>query len=604
MATDDDLQATLKKLSAASRGRVSFAVRTAKDLSTDLGVDLGKSRSQVYDFQVKVSPQNTFRCVAYTNLVDGSSRTATRAEHLAAGIAVAKGKLFELNPFLLVYDHVGEQFLAVPAAVLFGAFTDLAKTQVIPKSASAAFSMSPNFPNRTISMYAEVPSSSIWHSSIEPASLTVDTLLAGLTRMRTDTDARRDRIHEIVDAVVKRLEEGVTGGAGAAQVSGVVTVPMVAPPSQDIVEPLVQVDDRVRRMVRRAIRSASAVILVGPPGTGKTALLREAIREAAVRPPLWATPDESWTTRELVGGDTIIEGKLQFRPGWVLQAVAANRWLVLDEANRADMDRIFGGLLTWLSGGTVQLGTTSTDPTAPHIHLGWNVGHDECATINADGDPTATGAVKYLAGDGWRLLGTYNALDAQRVFRFGAALGRRFVRVPIPAPEPSMFNAALDAQHGGISDAARRGIEGLYAAHHAQEATQLGPALFLAMCNYLRAASKTPAPATASPASPSGAPAPASVVTDAGTHRGGVREVGEGQARTAPRLHGHDDPVAESAQQQAHVLLLVLLSRVVRRPILGVGHTHFASRLRRGGGAACVGRRLRRRLAQRELHRP
>ena len=36
----------------------------------------------------------------------------------------------------------------------------------------------------------------------------------------------------------------------------------------------------------------------------------------------------------------------------------------------------------------------------------------------------------------------------------------------------------------------RDGIQGLYEAHYAAEATKLGPAIFLAMCNYLRATAK------------------------------------------------------------------------------------------------------------------
>ena len=62
------------------------------------------------------------------------------------------------------------------------------------------------------------------------------------------------------------------------------------------------------------------------------------------------TPEEGWTTRDLLGGETVDDnGNLRFRPGHVLEAIRDDRWLVLDEANRADMDKIFGGLLTFLS---------------------------------------------------------------------------------------------------------------------------------------------------------------------------------------------------------------------------------------------------------------
>ena len=44
----------------------------------------------------------------------------------------------------------------------------------------------------------------------------------------------------------------------------------------------VEVDDRIRRMVRLAIAAYPAMILVGPPGTGKTALLHDILDEIAV----------------------------------------------------------------------------------------------------------------------------------------------------------------------------------------------------------------------------------------------------------------------------------------------------------------------------------
>lgn len=291
-----------------------------------------------------------------------------------------------------------------------------------------------------------------------------------------------------------------TAGVGVGAATGVV-------PKATVVVPLA-IDDRIRRMVELAILSTPAVILVGPPGTGKTQLLREVLQKIEADPaafgfvstvfnsPKWTTPEESWTTRELVGGETVDEKqRLRFRPGHLLDAIAENRWLVLDEANRADMDKIFGPVLTWLSttrpDETVELGRVGTDLDAPQVTLGWSEEPESrverLEVLEADdpeGDP-----VRFLAGSEWRLLGTYNALDALRVFRFGEALGRRFARVPIPTPEPDAFEDSLKEQVtdlNGFEDQVVGAVAGLYRAHSANAATELGPALFVKIPDYVR----------------------------------------------------------------------------------------------------------------------
>ena len=207
---------------------------------------------------------------------------------------------------------------------------------------------------------------------------------------------------------------------------------------------------------------------------------------------LWATPDESWTTRDLVGGETVLNGELVFKTGWVLRAIKENRWLVLDEANRADMDRIFGGLLTWLSGNAAVVGTSTSKADAASIEIGWTSRPECLIDTVAEADVTTSPRMRYLAGSNWRLLGTYNALDAQRVFRFGAALGRRFVRVPVPSISAELFAHALEDHANDLPSTVLKRIVDLYRSHFEDEATRLGPALFIAMCRYIRIAATYP----------------------------------------------------------------------------------------------------------------
>ncbi|MCA1377002.1 MULTISPECIES: AAA family ATPase [unclassified Bradyrhizobium] len=478
-ANDEKLRSALTAIADASSGSISFRPGTSREMSEELGLELSRSPNPLYLFEFQAQGQGSKRVLVFTLVLDGTRRVATRAEALGRNIAVTDGTIFEVNPVLLIYDYKEERFLAVSAAKLFMAFAEEARTRKIAYSDTSSFSLTPSFDKQTISMYATLAPPDVWVQSL--SSLSAGDLIASLTRFADETTAIAASIPSLVQAIQARLNAAQPTASAAPAVTH---VPVPSVPDHDAgPEADVKVSPRVWRMILNAIASSPAVILVGPPGTGKTALLRKAIgmtRPADSADPLWATPDESWTARELVGGETILSGEVVFKPGWVLRALEEKRWLVLDEANRADMDRIFGGLLTWLSGGSVSIGLESTAAEAKTIQLGWKSGSSERVE--------AEGSIRYLAGDDWRMLGTYNALDAQRVFRFGAALGRRFLRVPIPAADPAMFGEILQEQAADLPTTSRSAINSLYAAHYVSETTQLGPALFLGICKYLRAA--------------------------------------------------------------------------------------------------------------------
>jgi MoxR-like ATPase len=493
MANDDALVEVLTELAASSGRQLTFRSMTAAEVREQLAVPVSRSSNRIYIFDLTNEYGAPLRCVAFTLSLNASSRPATRAEALGKSLAQDEGRLFDFNPLLLINDFGGDRVMAVAATELFGAFARYAADHEIPTSGSAMFSLSPNFEHGSISMYAEVRSPVVWQASTARGALSLEDLVGFLRRVARETHEAADQRPATVAAIQARLE-----GTPAHRTVSVVPALDVDYAQVDEADEDVRVDPRVWRMILDAIASSAGVILVGPPGTGKSALLRKAIGVISeqrvarglpgLKPPLWATPDESWTARELIGGETVDRGDIVFRPGWVLRAIAEDRWLVLDEANRGDLDRIFGALLTWMARGQVVVGMESAGASARPIELGWTNGPSGRSEVESS-ETSGQGAVLYLANErDWKLLGTYNALDAQRVFRLGAALGRRFVRVPVPPVAPDEFDDILDEKAPDLPSSIRTSIKRLYLAHHFSDATTLGPAMFLSMCSYIRVA--------------------------------------------------------------------------------------------------------------------
>jgi MoxR-like ATPase len=156
------------------------------------------------------------------------------------------------------------------------------------------------------------------------------------------------------------------------------------------------------------------VVLVGPAGCGKTTLALAAAKAAAQAGKssgaTLVTAGRRWSGRDTVGRSK--DGA--WERGAVVDAAARGRWLVVDELDRARLDRALGELSSFLGGAPVALPDGEAKPPA-----------------------------------GWRVVAT-----AASSLTGSPALVRRFAHVHVPPPGGADLAAALDAAAGGDATAA------------------------------------------------------------------------------------------------------------------------------------------------------